>query len=99
MFEFVKFARLNHPTHICPTLQEDDQQQVNYFKSYYGSQQRRYDSYSNTYNPEWSFSYGATQQYYQPWQHQPQHPSSSDPGMSLKEIIKSLAILKKAFRI
>ena len=47
----------------CPTLQEDDNiQQTNAMENYQAQPQRRYDPYSNTYNPGWRYhsnlSYG-----------------------------------------
>ena len=54
----------NHPTDLCPSLQEEDQQ-VNADGGFNG--QRRYDPYSNTYNPGWrdhpNFSYARVNQY------------------------------------
>ncbi|XP_027171848.1 uncharacterized protein LOC113771472 [Coffea eugenioides] len=64
---------------------------------------RQYDPYSNTYNPGWrdhpNLSYGNRQQssfpnrppgFHQPWQPKSQ-PSSSNSGISLKDLVKSLA--------
>ncbi|KAH6780567.1 hypothetical protein C2S52_011804 [Perilla frutescens var. hirtella] len=43
----------NHPTHACPTLQEDAGEQVNAAGGFPGPPRRNYDPYSNTYNPGW----------------------------------------------
>ena len=44
-------AALNHPTDMCPTLQEDTPKQINAVGGFLGPPQRKYDPYSNTYNP------------------------------------------------
>jgi hypothetical protein len=54
-------AILGHSTDACPTLQES-YADVNAIGGFPGPPQRKYDPYSNTYNPEWkdhpNFSYG-----------------------------------------
>ena len=43
-----------HNTNMCPKLQEDETvQQANAVGNFPGQPQRRYDPYSNTYNPGW----------------------------------------------
>ena len=51
-----------HPTDACPTLQDDPSEQANAMGGFLGQQQRKYDPFSNSYNPGWkdhpNFSYG-----------------------------------------
>ncbi|XP_075486393.1 uncharacterized protein LOC142526005 [Primulina tabacum] len=92
-------AMVGHPTDMCPALQEETTQQANAIGGFPGQPQRRYDPYSNSYNPGWrdhpNFSYknqGGQQGYpQQNWnkQHAPEQTSNS--GMSLDEIVKALA--------
>ncbi|XP_073119687.1 uncharacterized protein [Henckelia pumila] len=46
-------AAIGHATDMCPTLQEDSVEQVNITGGFSGPPQRKYDPYSNTYNPGW----------------------------------------------
>ncbi|XP_073017879.1 uncharacterized protein [Primulina eburnea] len=88
-----------HPTDTCPTLQENPTQQVNAIDGFPRQPQRRYDPYSNSFNPGWqdhpNFSYrnqGGQQRY--PIQNFHKYPSpaqASNSGMSLDEIVKALA--------
>ncbi|XP_075483699.1 uncharacterized protein LOC142523855 [Primulina tabacum] len=90
---------VGHSTYMCPILQEDPPQQVNSIDGFPGQPQRRYDPYSNSFNPGWkdhpNFSYrnqGGQQEY--PQQNYHKHPSpvqASNSGMSLDEIVKTLA--------
>ncbi|KAJ9162722.1 hypothetical protein P3X46_022478 [Hevea brasiliensis] len=52
----------SHATDMCPALQEDESMQHANAVVHYGQPQRRYDPYSNTYNPGWrdhpNLSYG-----------------------------------------
>ncbi|XP_073017773.1 uncharacterized protein [Primulina eburnea] len=92
-------AMVGHPTDMCPSLQEEATQQANAIGGFPGQPQRRYDPFSNSYNPGWrdhpNFSYknqGGQQGYpQQNWnkQHIPEQASNS--GMSLDEIVKALA--------
>ena len=95
-------SMIGHTTDKCPTLQENDDQQANAIGGYQNQPQRRYDPYSNHYNPGWrdhpNFSYGnqgAQQRYHPPVQNRPppqqglqQYPSL---GISLDDIVKVLA--------
>ncbi|XP_062173532.1 uncharacterized protein LOC133878994 [Alnus glutinosa] len=67
---------VGHPTNMCPTLQEEPIEQVNAAGGFPGQPQRKYDPYSSTYNPGWR-----------------DHPNLSyeNSGMSLDDIVKSLA--------
>ncbi|KAL0364734.1 UNVERIFIED_CONTAM: hypothetical protein Sangu_0571000 [Sesamum angustifolium] len=61
-----------------------------------GQQQRRYDPFSNTYNPGWkdhpNLSYGAQSQNFQRPQYRPPMPPPSNPkqGTHLEDMMKSL---------
>ncbi|XP_073153684.1 uncharacterized protein [Henckelia pumila] len=46
-------AAMGHATDMCPTLQEESIEQVNATGGFPGPPQRKYDPYSNTYNPGW----------------------------------------------
>ncbi|KAL0418774.1 UNVERIFIED_CONTAM: hypothetical protein Sradi_1290900 [Sesamum radiatum] len=52
-----------HVTDMCPTLQEGPTEHTEAIGGFSGQQQRRYDPFSNTYNPRWkdhpNLSYGA----------------------------------------
>ena len=53
---------VGHPTDMCPTLQDEPFKQVNAAGGFPGQPQRKYDSYSSTYNLGWTdhpnLSYG-----------------------------------------
>nr|GEW88685.1 hypothetical protein [Tanacetum cinerariifolium] len=89
---------VGHPTDMCPTLQDGSPEQMNAVGGFPGPPQRKYDPFSNTYNPGWrdhpNFSYGSRsnnlqQQYPKPTTHS--QPSSLNSNMSLKDIVKTLA--------
>ena len=44
---------VEHPTDMCPTLQEEPIEQVNAAYGFPGQLQRKYDPYSSTYNLGW----------------------------------------------
>ncbi|PIN27218.1 hypothetical protein CDL12_00011 [Handroanthus impetiginosus] len=99
------YANIGHPTDMCPTLQEDSFEHANAIGGFPGPPQRKYDPYSNTYNPGWrdhpNLSYGARPPNFQHFQSRPPAPPpepSSESGMSLKEIVKSLAINTQKFQ-
>ncbi|XP_073153374.1 uncharacterized protein [Henckelia pumila] len=56
---------IGHATDMCPTLQEESIEQVNATGGFLGPPQRKYNPYSNTYNPGWkdhpNFRYGNQQ--------------------------------------
>ena len=95
-----------HPTDMCPTLQDDPIQQANAVGGFVNQPQRRYDPYSNHYNPGWrdhpNFSYGnqgGQQRYQPPTQFRPPQPAQpSSSGMSLEDIVKSLATNTQQFQ-
>ncbi|XP_031112037.1 uncharacterized protein LOC116016008 [Ipomoea triloba] len=93
---------VGHPTDMCPTLQNPSQE-LNAIGGFSGQPNRRYDPFSNQYNPGWrdhpNLSYGNQgvqprfqnqnfRQFQAPQQSQPQ---ASNSGMSLDEIVKALA--------
>ncbi|XP_065861818.1 uncharacterized protein [Euphorbia lathyris] len=96
-------SNVGHHTDECPSLQEDFQQ-ANAIGGFPGQPQRKYDPYSNTYNSGWrdhpNFNYGnqggqprlQNQSYNRPPQVQgPSRPSTSNSGMPLEDIVKTLA--------
>ncbi|XP_073317289.1 uncharacterized protein [Primulina huaijiensis] len=97
---------VGHSTDMCPTLLEDPPQQVNASDGFPGQPQRRYDPYSNSFNPGWkdhpNFSYrnqGGQQGY--PQQNFHKHPSpaqASNSVMSIDEIVKALAENNQKFQ-
>ncbi|XP_073063951.1 uncharacterized protein [Primulina eburnea] len=99
-------AMVGHPTDTCLSLQEDPPQQVNAIDGFPGQPQRRYDPYSNSFNPGWkdhpNFSYrnqGGQQGYTQQNYHKHRSPAqASNSGMSLDEIVKALAENTKKFQ-
>ena len=83
---------------MCPTLQEDPYEQASAMRGLLGPPQRRNDPYAPTYNPGWrnhpNFSYAQKPSgFQQSFQQRPpvQQPSTSDLGMSLEDMVKSLA--------
>ncbi|KAJ8771973.1 hypothetical protein K2173_027150 [Erythroxylum novogranatense] len=75
-------AYTGHPTDMCPTLQTDTPEYANAIENFPGPPQRKYDSYSNTYNPGWrdhpNLSYGSRVQNFQQFQQRP--PQQNPPG-------------------
>ncbi|XP_073133083.1 uncharacterized protein [Henckelia pumila] len=89
-----------HPTDMCPTLQEDQVQQANAIGGFPGQPQRRYDPYSNAYNPglkdHQKFSY-ANPQMNVSMPQVPSYPPRSQPLLAsntseyLENIVKDIA--------
>ncbi|KAK4410150.1 hypothetical protein Sango_0088000 [Sesamum angolense] len=81
---------------MCPTLQEGPTEHADAIGGFFGQQQRRYDPFSNTYNPGWkdhpNLSYGAQSQNFQRPQYRPPMPPPSNPkqGTHLEDMMKSL---------
>ncbi|KAH9716332.1 protein kinase domain-containing protein [Citrus sinensis] len=98
-------SNMGHSTYICPTLQEELVEQANAVGGFPSMPQRRYDPYAQTYNPGWkdhpNFSYGVRPSGF-PQQYPPRQPappqSNSKSGISLEEIIKSLATNTQQFQ-
>ncbi|KAH9726990.1 hypothetical protein KPL70_008483 [Citrus sinensis] len=96
---------IGHSTDMCPTLQEEPAEQANAVGGFAGMPQRRYDPYAQTYNPGWkdhpNFSYGVRPSGF-PLQYPPRQPtppqSNSKSGISLEEIVKSLATNTQQFQ-
>ncbi|XP_031100852.1 uncharacterized protein LOC116004820 [Ipomoea triloba] len=99
---------VGHQTDACPTLQEEPIEHVNAAGGFPGQPQGKYDPFSNSYNPGWrdhpNLSYGNSQgnqivqnrsnfqQYRQPFPSRQPPAQSSNSGMNLEDIVKSLAI-------
>ncbi|XP_073138096.1 uncharacterized protein [Henckelia pumila] len=85
-----------HPMDMCPTLQEDQVQQANALGGFPGQPQRRYDPYSNAYNPGLfkNFNY-ANPQMNVSMPQVPLYPPRSQPSSNtseyLENIVKDLA--------
>ncbi|XP_040966959.1 uncharacterized protein [Gossypium hirsutum] len=87
-------ATPEHTTDACPSLCDDSMAYLDAVRNFPGPPQRRYDPYTNTYNPEWrdhpNFSYGANPRYNQPYQNRaPQQ--SQDLGNYLETLVNKLA--------
>ncbi|XP_031091054.1 uncharacterized protein LOC115996048 [Ipomoea triloba] len=93
---------IGHPTDMCPKLQNPSQE-LNAIGGFSSQPNRKYDRFSNQYNPGWrdhpNLSYGNQgvqprfqnqnfRQFQAPQQSQPQ---ASNSGMTLDEIVKALA--------
>ena len=79
-------ASHSHFTDSCPVMQDDSQAQVSAMGGF--QQQRRYDPYSNTYNPGWrdhlNFRYGTQPQAPNFQNFQPRPPVSQQASTSSK---------------
>ncbi|XP_031112031.1 uncharacterized protein LOC116016002 [Ipomoea triloba] len=98
---------VGHQTDACSTLQEEPIEHVNAAGGFPGQPQGKYDPFSNSYNPGWrdhpNLSYGNSQgnqivqnrsnfqQYRQPFPSRQPPAQSSNSGMNLEDIVKSLA--------
>ncbi|KAK4395905.1 hypothetical protein Sango_1744800 [Sesamum angolense] len=85
-----------HVTDMCLTLQETPTEHADAIGGFSGQQQRKYDPFSNTYNPGWkdypNLSYGTQSQNFQRPQYRPPMPPPSNPkqGTHLEDMMKSL---------
>ncbi|KAL0378595.1 UNVERIFIED_CONTAM: hypothetical protein Sradi_3165000 [Sesamum radiatum] len=103
-------SNLGHPTDACPLQQEGTMPNVNAVGGFPGQPQRRYDPHSNFYNPRWrahpNFSYKNHDEQSKPHPKifnrpnpAPQTPSQAPTsGMSLEDIVKSLAVTTQETR-
>ncbi|KAH9669750.1 DUF4220 domain-containing protein [Citrus sinensis] len=99
------YYNMGHSTDMCPTFQEEPVEQANAVGGFPGMPQRRYDPYAQTYNPGWkdhpNFSYEVRQSRF-PQQYPPRQPAppqlNSKSGISLEEIVKSLATNTQQFQ-
>ncbi|XP_017628966.1 uncharacterized protein LOC108471937 [Gossypium arboreum] len=85
-----------HPTDLCPILNDNSTAHVDSIGGFPGPPQRHYDPFSNTYNPEWkdhpNLNYGANPRYNLPYQPRPlEPPPQHKPSTSLEAIMESLA--------
>ncbi|KAL0439627.1 UNVERIFIED_CONTAM: hypothetical protein Slati_2445700 [Sesamum latifolium] len=87
---------LGYFTDVCPTLHEESTENADAVGGFFG-QQRRYDPFSNTYNPGWrdhpNLRYGNQS-------HNFQKPPQTNPnfGMPLEDIVKTLALSTQQFQ-
>ncbi|KAL0423240.1 UNVERIFIED_CONTAM: hypothetical protein Sradi_0858800 [Sesamum radiatum] len=82
---------------MCPTLQEPFVEHADAVGGFSRQQQRRYDPFSNTYNPGWkdhlNLSCGAQPQNFQRSQYRPPvppPPPNTNQGTSLEDMMKAL---------
>ncbi|KAL2252567.1 UNVERIFIED_CONTAM: hypothetical protein Sindi_0051400 [Sesamum indicum] len=95
---------LGHCTNACPTLHEESIEHADAISGFFGQQQRKYDPFSNTYNPGWrdhpNLRYDNQPQNFQRVPHQPPPPPPPPPnnGMPFKDIVKTLALSTQQFQ-
>ncbi|KAL2252442.1 UNVERIFIED_CONTAM: hypothetical protein Sindi_0038900 [Sesamum indicum] len=81
-----------HATDMCPTLQESTTEHADAVGGFAGQQQRRYDPFSNTYNPGWrdhpNLNYG-NQDFLKPQYRPPPQPNPT-PNTYLEDMMKAL---------
>ncbi|KAL2250253.1 UNVERIFIED_CONTAM: hypothetical protein Sindi_2310000 [Sesamum indicum] len=93
-----------HCTDVCPTLHEDSTEHAGAIGGFFEQQQRRYDPFFYTYNPEWSkhpnLRYGNQPQNFQRGPHQQPPPPQTNPnnGTPLEDIVKTLALSTQQFQ-
>ncbi|XP_011098876.1 uncharacterized protein LOC105177421 [Sesamum indicum] len=92
-----------HYTDACPTLHEDSTEHAGAIGGFFEQQQRRYDPFFNTYNPEWSkhpSNYGNQPHNFQRGPHQQPPPPQTNPnnGTPLEDIVKTLALSTQQFQ-
>ncbi|XP_052885323.1 uncharacterized protein LOC128293819 [Gossypium arboreum] len=85
-----------HPTDLCPILNDNSTAHVDAIGGFPGPPQRRYDPFSNTYNPGWkdhpNLNYGANPRYNPPYQPRPLQPQQQHkPSTSLEAVVERLA--------
>ncbi|XP_052874583.1 uncharacterized protein LOC128280469 [Gossypium arboreum] len=85
-----------HPTDLRPILNNNSTAHVDAIGGFPGPPQRRYDPFSNTYNPGWkdhpNLNYGANPRYNSSYQPRPlQPPPQHKPSTSLEAIVERLA--------
>ncbi|XP_040968596.1 uncharacterized protein [Gossypium hirsutum] len=86
-----------HPTDLCPILNDNSIAHVDAVGGFPGPPQRRYDPFSNTYNPGWkdhpNLNYGANPRHNPPYQPRPLQPPQQQhkPSTSLEAVVERLA--------
>ncbi|XP_017628598.1 uncharacterized protein LOC108471497 [Gossypium arboreum] len=86
-----------HPTNLCPILNDNSTAHVDAVGGFPGPLQRRYDPFSKTYNPRWkdhpNLNYGANPRYNPSYQSRPQQPLQQQhkPSTSLEAVVERLA--------
>ncbi|KAK4402394.1 hypothetical protein Sango_0980100 [Sesamum angolense] len=95
-----------HITDMCPTLQESSIEHADAIGEFFGQQQRRYYSFSKTYNPEWkdhpNLSYGAQSQNFQRPQYgppMPPPPSNPKQDTSLRKVSQGTIYQQRILRV
>ncbi|XP_040955935.1 uncharacterized protein [Gossypium hirsutum] len=87
-----------HPTDLCPILNENSTAHVGDVGGFLRPLQRCYDPFSNTYNPGWkdhpNLNYGANPRYNPSYQPRPLQPPQlpPKPSTSLEAVIERLVI-------
>ncbi|KAL2235917.1 UNVERIFIED_CONTAM: hypothetical protein Sindi_1323900 [Sesamum indicum] len=85
---------------MCPTLQESTTEHADAVGGFARQQQRRYDPFSNTYNPGWrdhpNLSYG--NQHFQKPQYRPPPQPNPMPSPSLEDMMKALVTNTQQFQ-
>ncbi|XP_031282520.1 uncharacterized protein LOC116141123 [Pistacia vera] len=95
-------ASIGHLTNMCLTLRDDSYEHANVAGGFPSLPQRKYDPYSNTYNPGWrdhpNFSYGARPpfQHFQPRPPAPPPQQTSTSSVTLMRSGKELKEPSKA---
>ncbi|XP_052884721.1 uncharacterized protein LOC108481786 [Gossypium arboreum] len=84
-----------HPTDLCPILNDNSTAHVDAIGGFPGPPQRHYDPFSNTYNPGWkdhpNLNYGAKPRYNPLYQPRPLQPlPQHKPSISLEAIVERL---------
>ncbi|KAL2246643.1 UNVERIFIED_CONTAM: hypothetical protein Sindi_2516600 [Sesamum indicum] len=89
-----------HATDMCPTLQESTTEHADAVGGFAGQQQRRYDPFSNTYNPGWrdhpNLNYD--NQHFQTPQYRPPPQPNPTPSTSLEDMMKALVTNTQQFQ-
>ncbi|XP_040963884.1 uncharacterized protein [Gossypium hirsutum] len=87
-----------HPTDLCPILNENSTAHFDAVGGFPGPPQRCYDPFSNIYNPGWkdhpNLNYGANPRYNLSYQPRPLQPPQlpPKPSTSLEAIVERLAV-------
>ncbi|XP_020548143.1 uncharacterized protein LOC110011706 [Sesamum indicum] len=89
-----------HATDMCPTLQESTTEHANAVGGFAGQQQRRYDPFSNTYNPGWRDhpNLNCGNQHFQTPQYRPPPQPNPTPNTSLEDMMKALVTNTQQFQ-
>ncbi|KAK4400704.1 hypothetical protein Sango_1176500 [Sesamum angolense] len=96
---------LGHPTDACHILHEESTKHVDAIGDFSVQQHKRYDPFSNTYNPRWrdhpNLRYGNRHHNFKkpPYQQPPLPPQTNpNPSIPLEDIVKTLALSTQQFQ-